>query len=174
MGTKLNLINQKFDRLLVIDTAPNKNGRTAWVCKCDCGNELIVTTHSLRNGNTKSCGCLHKEKVAKQFSKDISNQRFGNLTALKPTEMRKHGSVVWECVCDCGNTHLASTEMLLSGKVSSCGCIRSKGNQKIKNLLQKNMAGRRPDGEKTTLWLYQQEKCDIILMEKQAHDTLCR
>lgn len=138
MGAKLNLINQKFDRLLVIDAAPNKNGRTAWICKCDCGNELIVTTHSLRNGNTKSCGCLHREKVAKQFSKDISNQRFGNLTALKPTEMRKHGSVIWECVCDCGNTHLANTEMLLSGKVSSCGCIRSKGNQKIKNLLQKN------------------------------------
>ena len=108
------------------------------MCKCDCGNELIVATPSLRSGNTKSCGCLHKEKVAKQFSKDISNQRFGNLTALKPTEMRKHGSVVWECVCDCGNTHLASTEMLLSGSVSSCGCIRSKGNQKIKNLLQKN------------------------------------
>lgn len=122
----------------MIDTAPNKNGRTAWICKCDCGNELIVTTHSLRTGNTKSCGCLHKEKVAKQFSKDISNQRFGNLTALKPTEMRKHGSVVWECICDCGNIHLASTEVLLSGSVSSCGCIRSKGNQKIKNLLQKN------------------------------------
>ena len=52
--------------------------------------------------------------------------------------MRKHGSVIWECQCDCGNTHLASTELLLSGHVASCGCIHSKGNQKIKNLLQNN------------------------------------
>jgi len=32
MPAKLNLMNQKFGRLLVIDSAPNKNGRTAWVC----------------------------------------------------------------------------------------------------------------------------------------------
>jgi len=79
---------------------------------------------------------LHKETVSKQFSKNLTNQRFGNLIALKPTEMRKHGSVVWECKCDCGNTHLASAELLLNGHTSSCGCIRSKGNQKIKNILQ--------------------------------------
>lgn len=136
MAVKLNLMNQKFGRLLVIDSAPNKNGRTAWLCKCDCGNELIVTTKSLRDGNTKSCGCLHKETVSKQFSKNLTNQRFGNLIALKPTKMRKHRSVVWECKCDCGNIHLASAELLLNGHTSSCGCIRSKGNQKIKNILQ--------------------------------------
>lgn len=138
MAVKLNLMNQRFGRLLVVDSAPNKNGRTAWQCKCDCGNEITVTTKSLRDGNTKSCGCLQKEVVSKQFSKNIANQRFGNLTAIKPTEERKHGSIVWECKCDCGNIHFASAENLLSKHVSSCGCIRSKGNQKIKNILQDN------------------------------------
>lgn len=138
MPPKLNLMNQKFGRLLVIDTAPNKNGRTAWLCQCECGNKIIVTTKSLRDGNTRSCGCLHKEIVSKQFSKDITNQRFGNLIALKPTNKRRHGSVVWECACDCGNQHYATTELLLAGKVTSCGCVRSKGNQKIKNILQNN------------------------------------
>lgn len=138
MSKKLDLTNQRFGRLTVIKPAPNKNGRTAWHCKCDCGNNLIVITKSLRDGNTKSCGCLHKEQMAKQFSKDITKQRFGNLIAIKPTSERKHSSVIWECQCDCGNIHMASAELLLAGKVSSCGCIHSKGNQKIKNLLQNN------------------------------------
>ena len=138
MPAKIDLTGQKFERLYVIKPAPHKNGRTAWYCKCDCGNEIIVTTKSLRDGNTRSCGCLHKESVAKQFSKDITNQRFGNLIALEPTKERKHGSVVWKCICDCGNEHYVSTECLLRGTTSSCGCIRSKGNQKIKNILQEN------------------------------------
>ena len=138
MGVKLDLTNQKFERLLVVKPAPNKNGRTAWHCLCDCGKEIIVTTKSLRDGNTRSCGCLHKEIVSKRMLKDITNQRFGNLVAIKPTDERRHGSIVWECVCDCGNKHLASVEHLIGRQVQSCGCIRSRGNSKIKNILQNN------------------------------------
>lgn len=65
MGKKLNLMGQRFGRLEVIAPAPNKNGRTAWLCKCDCGNEIEVITKSLRDGNTSSCGCLHKEIISK-------------------------------------------------------------------------------------------------------------
>ena len=36
------------------------------LCKCDCGNEKIISGHCLRTGNTKSCGCLQKEIVGKQ------------------------------------------------------------------------------------------------------------
>lgn len=132
------LTGQKFGRLTVIERAPNKNGRTAWVCKCNCGNEKIVISKSLKDGNTKSCGCYHKEVVAKQFSKDITNQRFGNLIALEPTEDRRHGSIVWKCLCDCGNYHYTTTEALLSGHPQSCGCIRSRGNAKINGILQQS------------------------------------
>lgn len=132
------LTGQKFGRLTVIKRAPNKNGRTAWYCQCECGNEKIVISKSLKDGNTKSCGCYHKEIVHKQFCKDITNQRFGNLIALEPTKERKHGSIVWKCLCDCGNYHYATTELLLGGKVQSCGCIHSRGNQKINNILQQS------------------------------------
>ena len=37
---KLNLLNEKYGMLTVIAEAPNINGRTAWLCKCDCGNEI--------------------------------------------------------------------------------------------------------------------------------------
>lgn len=136
MPKKLNLLGQKYGRLEVIKEMPSQKGSGAWLCRCECGNEKIVLTRSLRSGNTRSCGCLHKEITSNNFSKDITNQRFGNLVAIEPTDSRKHGSVVWKCVCDCGNIHYVSTELLLAGKTNSCGCIRSRGNQKIKELLQ--------------------------------------
>ncbi|MBO7671969.1 hypothetical protein J6S88_01020, partial [bacterium] len=32
--------------------------RTIWKCECECGNIVFVESYSLKNGNTKSCGCL--------------------------------------------------------------------------------------------------------------------
>ena len=65
MGKFEDLTGQKFGRLLVVDRAPNKNGRTCWNCICDCGTSVAVISKSLKDGNTKSCGCLHRELVSK-------------------------------------------------------------------------------------------------------------
>ena len=51
----------KFGRLTIISPAPNRGKRTQWNCKCDCGNDFIALTDSLRSGNTQSCGCLQQE-----------------------------------------------------------------------------------------------------------------
>lgn len=55
--------------------------------------------------------------------KNIAKQRFGKLTALRPTTKRKGGSVVWTCLCDCGRTTEASYNDLVSGNTRSCGCL---------------------------------------------------
>ena len=60
----LNLENNKFGRLLVIKSSSLYNV-TAWECLCTCGNNTIVRTSDLRNGHTKSCGCLAKEVATK-------------------------------------------------------------------------------------------------------------
>ena len=57
------LIGQRFGRLVVIEKLPSKNRRCWWKCKCDCGNFKDVPTTSLTLGDTKSCGCLNKEKM---------------------------------------------------------------------------------------------------------------
>lgn len=58
----VDLTGQHFGRLTAIKRAGNDNNNNAmWKCKCDCGNELIVRGASLRSGNTRSCGCLHKD-----------------------------------------------------------------------------------------------------------------
>jgi hypothetical protein len=59
------MAGQKFNRLLVIERAENdKYGNAFWWCLCDCGKKIRISGHSLRNGHTKSCGCLQKEKAA--------------------------------------------------------------------------------------------------------------
>ena len=58
----------KFGRLLVVNQSENrrlKSGRSIvfWHCVCDCGNEIDVRAQGLVDSNTRSCGCLNKEKV---------------------------------------------------------------------------------------------------------------
>ena len=53
---------------------------------------------------------------------DISGQRFGKLTAIKPVGKAKNGSVKWLCKCDCGNTSVVIGYKLRGGNTQSCGC----------------------------------------------------
>ena len=32
-----------------------------WLCQCDCGTKKIIYGRALKDGGTKSCGCLRKE-----------------------------------------------------------------------------------------------------------------
>lgn len=58
-----NLMNQKFDRLLVVSYAGrrDRDGLATWLCRCDCGNEVVVVGKQLRRKQTRSCGCLQIE-----------------------------------------------------------------------------------------------------------------
>lgn len=60
---KIDLMCEKFSRLRVIGEALNdKWGHARWLCHCDCGEEVEVSADHLKRGNTKSCGCLNREK----------------------------------------------------------------------------------------------------------------
>ncbi len=60
------ITNKRFDRLIAIKIVGKDNGgRYMWECKCDCGNIITARGYSLREGNTKSCGCLQREKTSK-------------------------------------------------------------------------------------------------------------
>lgn len=138
-----NLLNQTFNYLTVIDGPIKRGRRYYWKCQCKCGNIKEIRSDGLKSGQTKSCGC-YKNKVLIENNKkrqtvDITNQRFGKLTAKKPTNKRTNdGRVIWICECDCGNIKEASTHDLLQKKVQSCGCMRSSGEQIIENILKQN------------------------------------
>lgn len=48
----------KFERLTVLKRSKTKNKKAMWDCVCDCGGKVTVAGGNLRNGHTKSCGCL--------------------------------------------------------------------------------------------------------------------
>lgn len=53
------MTNKRFGRLTVlrITDARGADGSVVWKCRCDCGNNVFVTSTNLKSGNTKSCGC---------------------------------------------------------------------------------------------------------------------
>lgn len=62
----IDLTWKRFGRLIVCSYAGKRiNGNTKWLCRCDCGNTVIALSTGLRNGSTKSCGCLQR-KLAKE------------------------------------------------------------------------------------------------------------
>lgn len=73
----LNLVNQKFGRLVVIKKSHRKNNKVMWECLCDCGKITYVSTYYLTSGKIRSCGCLHKEQLLARST--THNQRHTRL-----------------------------------------------------------------------------------------------
>lgn len=56
---------------------------------------------------------------------DLRGQKFGRLTAIRPTKKRFKSNVVWLCRCSCGKNVLVGSGNLSSGNTKSCGCLKS-------------------------------------------------
>lgn len=67
MSNLKDLTGQVFSRLTVIklDGLTDKKKRRYWLCRCECGKNIIVKTSGLNYGSSKSCGCLRIDKVTK-------------------------------------------------------------------------------------------------------------
>lgn len=111
------LIGQRFGKLLVKQQVESSaEGQRRWLCRCDCGNECITTTHSLRKRPFANCGCLK--------SPDLTGVVFGRLTVLGRSEKRsprgKRTTPLWECKCTCGNITYKATDTLTNPDESMC------------------------------------------------------
>lgn len=59
------MVGVRVGRLVVLRPGGSgSDGRARWVCLCVCGQETVVDGKSLRSGNTRSCGCLSRDKAA--------------------------------------------------------------------------------------------------------------
>lgn len=126
MNTLIDLTGEHFGKLVVREKLPPAgDGRTRWLCDCDCGNACVVTSYALRKRNQQSCGC---GKI-----KDVAGQRFGSLVVLKRSDRyvmvsgqtRKY---LWECRCDCGATVYRLSEKLQSDKNCACKTCMGKAS----------------------------------------------
>lgn len=74
----VDLAGQKFGKLTVIKeveskVVPSGNKYRQWLCKCECGNEIVMKQWSLTRDHVGSCGCdaeeVHKQRIAKMHAK---------------------------------------------------------------------------------------------------------
>ncbi len=75
----IDITGQQFGRWTVIRRAENScaGRQTAWLCRCECGNEKVVTGFLLRRGTSRSCGCILSEVLQER------NKNLGYLTAQR-------------------------------------------------------------------------------------------
>lgn len=127
---KIDLTGKQYGRLLVIrDVLERKHKEVCWLCRCVCGNEIIVLGSSLRIGNTKSCGCYARERKSEIRIIDMIGKSFHKLIVIKQAKhrIRRSGKrrLRWLCQCDCGQTTTVLGESLRSGHTKSCGCFHT-------------------------------------------------
>lgn len=76
MSKLIDLTGRRFGRLLVLRREGSywcdegTHSTPTWRCLCDCGRETVTTGLNLRNGDTRSCGCLMRERVAEAHRKN--------------------------------------------------------------------------------------------------------
>lgn len=81
----IDITGNKYGNLTVLNREPNyvnPNGRVSvmWKCRCECGNEKVLESHSLKSGNTTSCGCVAREQRAKrQYKHGLAKSRFDRI-----------------------------------------------------------------------------------------------
>ncbi len=84
---RVDLTGRRFGRLVVLEfTGRKTNGRVPiWQCKCDCGQIKDVESASLVRGNTSSCGCFNKDRVAETHRKhgQYTNPMYAVWTQMK-------------------------------------------------------------------------------------------
>lgn len=129
---RVDLSGQRFGRLVVLHQAPIDGKRTKWVCRCDCGRQIVRRDDLLWHPKMVSCGCYRAENklivdggkaLLPSWAIDMTGKVFGLLTVVRPVEADKRG-VLWLCRCECGTEKVLPARQLNRGAVNSCGCLR--------------------------------------------------
>ena len=138
---RLDITGQRWGRLVAIRhvgyTMMEQTGKkqAVWLWQCDCGNTKEIPATQVKHGGTRSCGCKAMEHITELRKQDITGERFGRLTAIRPTEERdSNGSVVWELQCD---SHSSGTSLqlhqILPGNLLPLGLSQ---RREVDNLIQ--------------------------------------
>lgn len=116
--------------LTLIKKQVDKNNSIKWLCKCSCGEEMLIPATELQC--RRSCG-KHYD------AEDLVGQTFGKLQVKNSTNIFRGHQRIYLCDCECGTKNYeVARGNLLSGHTSSCGCLNSKGEEKISKILIDN------------------------------------
>lgn len=139
---RMNLVGQRFGYLTVAGSADpptSAAGNSLWLCRCDCGSDVTAKGYNLKNGNTKSCGCLQSSGSYQHGGyprKDRTGHRYGRLVAIRYVGPSGNArGALWLCRCDCGNEITLPSSRLATNLNHSCGC----GHREAKTMARARM-----------------------------------
>ena len=90
LSKNVNLIGNRYGNLVVIDFVETlSNGSGVWKCKCDCGNEIEVTTGNLCNGELTHCGC---RAIDVPEDESLVGNKYNMLTVISAANERKRSN----------------------------------------------------------------------------------
>lgn len=122
-----NIVGKKYNMLTAIGFERKaKDGRAYFNFICDCGTKKVARLSAVTSGKTKSCGCLHSKRRL-----DIIGKSFKRLTAIKYVGQDKNRNSLFEFKCLCGNNKVLQGNLVATGKVGSCGCLKKGKNLDI-------------------------------------------
>lgn len=118
------LTGKVFGKLTVIEQTDDvyMNGSTMWRCQCECGKEITTNANSLRQGKSKSCGCLARINATKTRVNNLIGTKHHHWTVLELVEYRPNSESIYLCECVCGEQEKLRRVQLHEKK--SCGCRR--------------------------------------------------
>ena len=120
------LTGMTFNHLTVILYAgrKNKSNKRHWLVECDCENKTRkeVSETSLKNGNTKSCGCIRK-KTTEQYKLELEefNKEYNTNIELKDNVEYIGAIIKITHICTCGKEWNVDPHTILTNKTKSCG-----------------------------------------------------
>lgn len=125
------LRGRKVGRLTVLNKVQTHTTMRYWNCRCECGNEIVVSQDDIFWGSVSSCGCDRDRRRRD----DLTGQVFGRLTVLREAEpiMRSDGKHIrtWLCRCDCGREVVIRQHNLTNKVTRSCGCLRKERKKQV-------------------------------------------
>jgi HNH endonuclease len=105
---RIELSGKRFGRLLVLGLSPKRcKGRDRmWLCRCECGEEVIVVQRSLRRGVSNSCGCLMRELSARRMTThgmyDCRSAQKHGAVFVRFNKLDVFEEAGWRCyICGC-------------------------------------------------------------------------
>ena len=119
MSKLIDIAGQRFGFWVALKLSDkNSKNQTQWLCECECGTQRLVTSNSLRSGNSTSCGCNHNP--------NLTNRVFGSLLVLKLDDTKKNkGRRYWVSKCSCGRISSYTTNQLLNNLITACECNKN-------------------------------------------------
>ena len=134
VGNKYYIDDKKEKYIKVLkEIGRNKQGAKIVLTQCHCGNKFEVLEGNLKNGKTKSCGCLpiggYKNSIGNKYS--IGNNK--EIIVLKEINQDKYGQKIVLAQCHCGNKFEVLEHSLQIGQKSCGHCLEITEIGKVKN-----------------------------------------